>query len=156
MLEMFIYDCGALQHLLIMHHSSKANLETKLPCSLIQRLLLTQPFDWQWQNCISNKNTTKREGETIACALTPRMLGKKSFLEEKQREMVFHAEVFNSFRRDKTSVTTVENTLVWFFFQPTRPVNVSEVSSHTRRYMSAGANEAWVNGSIPGLQRKCN
>lgn len=30
----------------------------------------------------------------------------------------------------KTSVTTVENTLVWFFFQPTRPVNVSEVSAH--------------------------
>lgn len=30
----------------------------------------------------------------------------------------------------KTSVTTIENTLVWFFFQPTRPVNVSEVSVH--------------------------
>lgn len=30
----------------------------------------------------------------------------------------------------KTSVTTVENTLVWFFFQPTKPVNVSEVSAH--------------------------
>lgn len=61
---------------------------------------------------------------------------KKSFFCTKKREMAFHAEsqqtaeVVNSFGRDKTIVTTVENTLVCFFFQPTRPVNVSEVSAH--------------------------
>lgn len=71
--------------------------------------------------------------------------------------MAFHAEsqqtasVVSSFRRNKTSVTTVENTLVWFFFQPTRTVNVSEVSAHLNvsgripdvsAWVAAGVNEA--------------